>query len=212
MLISLMVVESHSRKKIFAVGFTFIGIIYLFYSLVMMVFMNILKFIGLIGPLLIIIGVLAVITGLINMKELFFYRKGITLMIQDKHLGPLKRRINKLAHKMRKASIPALIGAAAVLALFASLIELPCTAGFPIIYTGILSSHVLASSAAYYAYILLYGLIYISPLIVVILLVGYTFKGKPMSKEVMSIIKFIGGTIMLLLGLILLFIPKLIGL
>jgi len=212
MIISLMVVESHSRKRIFAVGFTFIGVVFFFYVLVMVLFMNILKLIGLIGPLLIAIAIIAIIAGLINMKELFFYRKGVTLMIQDKHLGPLKRKINKLTHKMKKASLPALIGSAAILALFASLIELPCTAGFPLIYTGVLSSHVLASSAGYYLYLLFYGLIYVLPLIVIILLIGYAFKERSISKETMALIKFIGGAVMFLLGLILLTAPRLIGL
>lgn len=212
MLLSLMITESHSRKRIFAVGFTFIGVIYLFYVLVMVLFMNILKLIGLIGPLLIIVAVIAIIVGLINMKELFFYRKGVTLMIQDRYLKPLRRRIDNLAHKMKNASMPALITSAVLLAVFASLIELPCTAGFPIVYTGVLASHVLASSAGYYLYLLLYGLIYVLPLVILILLLGYALKGRTISKDTMAIIKFIGGAIMLLLGILLLVAPSLIGL
>lgn len=211
LLISLLLSESHSRKKIFAVGFTFIGVVYIFYFLFMAAWLNIFKYIGFIDPLRYAIAALAIIAGLINMKELFFYRKGVTLMIQDKHVGPVKRKINHVSELMKKGSMPALIGASAILAIFASLVELPCTAGFPIIYTGILSGHGIAG-LSHYLYLALYNLIYILPLATIILVFGYTFRGKAIKKDTMSIIKYIGGAIMLLLGIVLIAAPALIGL
>jgi hypothetical protein len=212
MLISLMLSESHSRKKIFAVGFSFITVVYIFYFLFMVAWLNIFKFIGFINPLRYAIAGVAIIAGLINCKELFFYRKGITLMVQDKNVGPLKKRIQKVAHLLKKGPIGTLISASIVLAIFASLVELPCTAGFPIVYTGILTGMFLKNSLTYYGYLLLYNLVYIFPLTMIILIFGYTFNGKQISANTMSIIKFIGGAIMLLLGLTLLFVPGLIGL
>ena len=210
LLISLMLAESHSRKKIYAVGYTFILIVYLFYFLFMAAWLNIFKYIGFISPLRIAIASIALIAGAINCKELFFYRKGITLMVQDKHVGPLKKRINNVAELMKKGSIPTLIGSAAALAVFASLVELPCTAGFPIIYTGILTGTLLKYSIGYYLYLILYNLFYVLPLLTIITVFGYTFKGKTIDKKTMSLIKFIGGAIMVLLGIILLVNPSVI--
>lgn len=212
LLISLMLSESHERKRILAVGLTFIAVIYIFYFTFMAAWLNIFKFIGFVTPLRIAIAALALGAGLINMKEMFFYRKGVTLMVQDKHVGPLKRRINHVAHVMKKGSMGTLIGAAAVLAVFASLVELPCTAGFPIIYTGVLSGHGLAAGFAHYAYLLLYNLFYVVPLLTIIFIFAFTFKGKQIDKKTMGLIKFIGGAIMFLLGLILLISPGLVGL
>ena len=210
LLVSLMLAESHSRKKIFAVGFTFITVVYVFYFLFMVAWLNIFKFIGLIDPLRFGIAAIAIIAGLINCKELFFYRKGVTLMVQDKNVGPLKKKIANVAHLLKKGSIGTLFGASVVLAIFASLVELPCTAGFPLIYTGILSGMFLKSNLLYYGYLLLYNLFYIMPLAIVILIFGYTFHGKQINKKTMALIKFIGGAIMLLLGMILLFSPGLV--
>jgi len=212
LLISMMLSESHSRKKIYAVGFSFIVVVYLFYLLFMAAWLNIFKYIGFIKPLRIIIGLIAVIAGLINCKELFFYRKGVTLMIQDKNVGPLRRRIQNVAELMKKGSLPTLIGSSVILAIFASLVELPCTAGFPIIYTGILTGVVLKNSFIYYGYLILYNLFYVVPLLTIVTVLGYTFKGKPIKKDTMALIKFIGGAIMLLLGIVLLFNPSLLGL
>lgn len=210
LLISLMLSESHSRKKIFAVGYSFIVVVYLFYFLFMAAWLNIFKYIGFIDPLRFAIAAIAIIAGLINCKEYFFYRKGITLMVQDSQVGPLKRRIQNVAKLLNKGSLPTLIGSSIVLAIFASLVELPCTAGFPIIYTGILTAMSLPS-LGYYSYLALYCLFYVVPLLAVITILGYTFKGKQIQATTMSLIKFIGGTIMLLLGIVLLINPGLIG-
>ncbi|MFW5865563.1 MAG: hypothetical protein ACOCU6_00540 [Nanoarchaeota archaeon] len=210
MLISLMLTESHSRKKILVVALTFVSVIFIFYFLFMAAWVNIFKYIGFIDPLRYAIAAIAIIAGLINIKELFFFRKGITLMIQDKHVGPVKRRIKQVAHLINKGSIPTLIGASAILGIFASLVELPCTAGFPLIYTGILAGAGLESGFGHYAYLLLYNLFYILPLLVIVTVFSASFRGKQVDKKTMSIIKFVGGFIMLLLGLILLINPGLI--
>jgi cytochrome c biogenesis protein CcdA len=208
MLISLMISESHDRKKILVVGFSFISVVYIFYFLFMAAWLNIFTLSGFTTPLRIGIAAIAIVAGIINCKELFFYRKGITLMIQDRHVGPVKKKIAHLSHLLKKGSYPALIGASVTLALFASAVELPCTAGFPIIYTGILSG---TSGVMYYLMLMLYNLIYVTPLIVLTLVLGLTFKGKPLDKEIMAFIKYIGGAIMLILGIILLFFPSLLG-
>ncbi|MGM5480469.1 MAG: cytochrome c biogenesis protein CcdA [Nanobdellota archaeon] len=210
LLVSLLLTESHSRKRILAVALTFVSVIYIFYFIFMSAWINIFNLVGFIDPLRYFIAVIAIIAGLINIKELFFFRKGITLMIQDKHLKPLKKKVNHVAELMKKGSLPSLIGASAVLAIFASLVELPCTAGFPIIYTGVLTGAGLESGIGHYLYLLLYNLFYIIPLLAIILVFTFTFKGKKVSKKTMSIIKFVGGAIMLLLGIILLVNPNII--
>ena len=133
-------------------------------------------------------------------------------MIQDKYRLPLRKKVDKLVNIMNHGTLPALMGGAALLAIFASLIELPCTAGFPIIYAGILSGHGLVGSFAYYVYLALYSFVYVLPLLTIIGILGLTFHGKIISKDSMGIIKFVGGFIMILLGIILLASPALIGL
>lgn len=210
LLLGLLVSASHSRKKIYITGYTFIAVVYIIYFLFMAAWLNIFKFIGFIDPLRISIASIALIAGFINCKELFFFRKGITLMIQEKHKAPLLKRIEHVKDVFVKGSIPMLILASVVLAVFASLVELPCTAGFPIVYTGVLTGKVLESGLSYYLYLLLYSLVYILPLSVVIGVFGYTLKARQISKHQMQVIKFIGGAIMILLGVILLVNPAII--
>jgi len=210
-LLGLLVSASHSRKRIYAIGYTFIFVVFVIYFLFMAVWLNIFKYFGFITPLRIGIALIALTAGLINCKELIAFRKGVTLMIQEQHKNPLLKRLKRMREIIVNGSMLTLILASISLAAFASLVELPCTAGFPIIYTGILTGKMLANSFFYYLYLFFYGLIYIIPLLVIITLFGFTFKGKQISKRQMQAIKFIGGLIMILLGLILLINPNLIG-
>ncbi len=210
-LLGLLVSASHSRKKIYAIGYTFIFVVFVIYFLFMAAWLNIFKYFGFITPLRIGIALIALTAGAINCKELFAFRKGVTLMIQEQHKGPLLKRLKRMREIIVSGSMPTLILASVSLAAFASFVELPCTAGFPIIYTGILTGKILANSFSYYLSLLFYNLVYVIPLIVIITLFGFTFKGKKITKGQMQIIKFIGGLIMILLGLILLINPGLIG-
>lgn len=209
-LLVLLISVSHSRKRIFTVGLVFVVVVYIFYFLFMAAWLNVFFFIGFLDPVRIAIGILALVAGAINCKEFFYFRKGVTLMVQEKHKKPLVGRIEGMKRVIREGSYPALIAASVALAAFASLVELPCTAGFPIIYTKILAEKVFSDSLGYYLYLALYNLIYVVPLSSIIILFGYFFKGKQISKGQMSAIKVIGGLIMIFLGIILIFNPQLL--
>ena len=202
LLLGLLVSVSHSRKRIYAVGYSFVAVVYVVYFLFMAAWLNIFQFIGFIDPLRYAIASIALVAGIINCKELVFFKKGISLTIQEKHKAPLFKRMRKVREIIMHGSMPALIGASVALGAFASLIELPCTAGFPMIYTGILSGKAFAG-LSYYLYLLLYTLFYIIPLSAVIAIFGFTFQKKTISKNQVQLIKFIGGAIMIILGIIL---------
>ena len=210
MLLGLMLSVSHSRKKIFVVGYTFVIVVMFIYFLFMLAWLEIFKFIGFIRPLSIAIGLLALFAGLINCKELFFFRKGFTLMIAEKNKAPLIRKIQAMKEVIQKGSTLAVIGASVTLAAFSSLVELPCTAGFPIIYTSILAGKGLEHGLWHILYLLFYNLVYVLPLSAVILIFGITFHGRQISKHQMQIIKYVGGFIMILLGILLLVNPQLL--
>jgi len=210
LLLTLLVSASHSRKRIYVVGYTFVLIVFVVYFLFMAAWLNIFRFIGFIDPLRMGIACLALIAGVINCKEFFWFRKGVTLMIQEKHKGPLLRKIERMKETIMSASMPALIFSSIGLAAFSSLVELPCTAGFPIIYSGVLAGKFAAHSFWNYAYLLFYNLVYVLPLAVVIGIIGYTFHGREISKSQMGIIKLVGGLIMVALGIVLLVNPGLV--
>ncbi|MFP4473222.1 MAG: hypothetical protein ACLFPX_05040 [Candidatus Omnitrophota bacterium] len=210
-LLAVLISTSDVRKRLYIVSVSFVAMVYIFYFMFMALWLNVFKYISFITPLRIGLGIVAVGAGLINCKELFFFKKGISLTIQDRHKGPLMKRIQGMREIIEKGSYPLLISSSLGLAALASLVELPCTAGFPIIYTGILSGKGLENSAVYYVYLIFYNLVYVMPLCVIILIFIYTLKVRQVTQRQMEIIKFIGGVIMLLLGIVLLVNPGLLG-
>lgn len=209
-LLVLLISVSHSRKRILAVGYTFVVVVFVIYFLFMAAWLNFFLFIGYVDAARIAIGALAVIAGAINIKEFFWFRKGITLMIQEPHKNLLVRKIEAMKEVIRKGTMPALIIASIFLASFASFVELPCTAGWPLIYTKILAEHGFSKTFSYYVYLIFYNLIYIIPLAAIISVFAFYMKGKQITKEQMQIIKLVGGVIMLALGIILLVNPELL--
>jgi len=210
-LMALLVATSSARLRLYAVGLSFVAMVYLFYFTFMAAWLNIFKYIGFIRPLSIALGVIAILAGLINCKELFFFRKGLTLTVSEKNKGPLMQKMDRMKDIIRNGSFPLLISSSIGLAALASLVELPCTAGFPIIYTGVLTGRGLGDTWIYYAYLMLYNLFYVIPLLVIISVFIYTLRARQLTQRQIEIMKFIGGVIMLLLGIILLVNPGLIG-
>lgn len=218
-LLVLLISVSHSRKRIFAVGYTFVIVVYIIYFMFMAAWLNIFLFLGYIDPLRIIIGSVAIIAGLISCKDYFTAKEdicvgGVCDTSKPADEGFLRKNIFKRMEKLQNVivsgSMPALLIASVVLALFASLVELPCTAGWPLIYTKILAEKAM-ESLAYYGYIALYNLFYVIPLAAIIAFFGYFFREKEISKSTMRLIKLIGGFIMILLGIILLINPGLLA-
>jgi len=208
LILSLLVSVSDSRKKMLAVALSFILVVFLIYFLFMSAWLTVLSVIGFVDILRIIVGIIAIIAGLINWKEFIWFRKGITLMIQDKDKVKVTGKIQALKDKITSGTLLSLIGASIFLALFTSMIEIPCTVGLPLIYTTILAQKVAGFS--HVMYILLYCLIYIIPLLAISGWFIYSFKEKTISKKQMQWIKLITGLIMITLGVILLFWPGLL--
>lgn len=205
-LLGMIMIVSNSRKKIYAVGYTYVLTTFIIYYLFLVAWLNIFKIIGFTNTLRYIIAGIAIIAGIINIKEMFWYRKGVTLMIQESQKKPLMKRIDRFREIITNGTTPALILSAITLAVFTSMIEIPCTIGFPLIYAGILSAKAITGFGNY-TYLLLYGIMYIMPLIIIITAYGMMMKGKVIKKETMQIIKYVGGIIMMIIGIILLINP-----
>lgn len=142
-----------------------------------------------------IAAIIAILAGLIEMKDFFWYGRGISLKMipgADKRIKAYTLKIKTLHRKS-----PWLAYAmAAFLGAFVPLVELPCT-GAP--YFAILA--LIAEGALEFAvpYLLLYNLVFIAPLLFII---GLVYFGKS-SKTLEAWRKKHRGTMRLAIGLFL---------
>ncbi len=202
-----LLIYARSRKKIVIIGLVFVFTSAAIYFLFMSAWLNFFLLVGYVDFMRIIIALVAVIAGLINIKDFFWFKKGVSLTIPDKYKPKL---FSKMRGLVKERSMAAVIFGTIVLACFANLIELLCTAGFPAIYTRVLTMQNF-SAFGYYSYLVLYNLIYVIPLAAIVLVFAYTMGAHKFTEKHGKLLKLAGGLLMLVLGLILLFRPELLS-
>jgi hypothetical protein len=195
-----------ARKKIILVGIIFIFFSALFYFLFMALLFNVFQLGRGIVILTLSAGSLAILTGLINIKDYFFFQKGVSLTLTKK--GKLKffERVKRL--NLAKSNL-VLIATASLIAATVNLYELLCTFGFPMVYTGFLTGQKL-SALQYYSYLGLYSAIYIAPLATIVLIFALTLGKKNFNRVWVRRLKLMSGIMVLFLGAILIFKPSLL--
>ncbi len=102
---------------------------------------------------------------------------------------------------------PAMLAATVVLAIAANFYELLCTAGFPMVFTRLLTLAEL-SPAGRYAYLAAYNLIYVLPLAAIVAVFAGTLGARKLSEREGRLLKLMSGLMMLGLGLLLLLAPE----
>ena len=200
-----MLFNMKDKKKMWILGLTFIGTSGFVYFLFMMAWLNVNSFINSIHTLQIIIGIFALIFGGVNIYHYFKERKedGCVVIKKEKRkfvFGNIKKIVQS------KSFIISILGII-ILAVIVNLIELLCSLGLPIMYTEILSLNNLGNNA-YIRYILLYILFFMLDDIIVFVISMITLKSTAISTKYNKYSHLIGGIIMLLIGILMIFKPE----
>ncbi|MBD3305886.1 hypothetical protein GF339_05820 [candidate division KSB3 bacterium] len=201
-----LVIYAKSRAKILLIGGIFVLTSGIIYFLFMAAWLNLFMFVGYVKILRIAVAVVAIVMGLINCKDFFFFKKGISLTISESAQPKLFKRMRKV---INTSAVPGVILGTIVLAVTANLIELLCTAGFPAIYTRILTLQDF-SATQYYLYLVLYNVVYVIPLAVIVGIFAWKMGGRKLNEKEGRILKLVGGLLMLALGIILLVKPQIL--
>jgi len=182
-----------SRRKTLKAGLAFTLTAFFVYLLFMMGLINLITLIGFLAEIKIIVGVIALVAGIIMIKDFFFYGRWFSLEIPSR----AKPFIEKL---IKRGTVPS----AVLLALFSSLVELPCTSGIPLVYVTLLAQ----KGGSYLFYLLWYNIFFILPLLVIIMVVSFAWtQVEKIEKWRVSFRKYmrlIAGLILLFLALALL--------
>lgn len=202
-LLSLMV-HLKSRVRMMVIGTTFVLCSGLMYFLFMSAWLNLFLFTKQLIFITATAGLIAIIFGLLNIKDYFFFKQGVSLSLSDSARSKLFARMRVLT---QSGSWPTMIMATIVLAIAANSYELLCTAGLPMVFTRILTLNGLSSSQ-YYLYLAFYNVIYIIPLFLIVVLFTWTLGSKKLSEQEGKLLKLLSGSMMLGLGTVLLLKPE----
>lgn len=189
--------HTHSRKKMLLVGSIFIFFSGLIYLILMVMIMNATQITEL--PIIALIaGSIAIAFGVLNIKDFFLFKKGISTSIPEKQKKKLYSQMRKIAQI--SSTIP-IIFATIILAVTANTVELLCSLGLPLIYTGTILPLFNLNIFEKYIYLVFYNIIYIIPLLIIVVIVVTTLGRWKLTEFQGQILKLFSGLMILSLGI-----------
>ena len=192
-----------NRRRMWLMGATFIVASGLVYFLFLAAWLNILIFLGFIIIVRIIIGLAALAMGGYNLREWWINRPGCKVTQSESR----KKIFEKLKAITQKKSLLLALSGIILLAFAVNLVELICSAGLPAIFTQVLTLTEMAHWQ-YYLYLLLYIFIFMLDDMLIFMIAMITLKSVGLSGKYSRFSHLIGGVIMLILGLLLVFKPE----
>ena len=199
-----MMAHQKSRTRMLVIGGIFVAVSGLMYFAFMAAWLNVFQLFGHLAWVTLAAGALAVFVGMVNVKDFFVFEKGLTLSIPESRKPDIFRRTRGI---LGAENLPAMIAATAFLAIAANFYELLCTAGFPMVYTRLLTLADL-SPAVRYGYLAFYNLIYVLPLAAIVAVFAGSLGARKLSEREGRLLKLLSGAMMLELGLLLLLAPE----
>jgi len=182
-----------SKRKCLVIGIIYSIMIFVVYALFMFGILNVIYYVGNLSLIEKIVGAALIILGMIEIKDFFFYGKGLSLEIPKFASSYIEKLI-------KAATIPS----ALILGLLVALVEIPCAGAFPFFYTTLLATKGI-HGIENVLYILWYNIFFVSPLILLTLIFYFGFaKVEEAEKKRLELRKYMrltAGIIMILLGL-----------
>lgn len=195
-----MIMRFKSRKLILLLGLTFILVVSIVYGLFI---------IGVFGAVTYILDYLAFRILLFSMALLFalaniysfFTDKDMLVSISSKNKKMFVHNIRSKLYSQNH--LPGLIIATVLIALLASVIELPCTAGFPVIWNSMMAEQS-SGWVAYASLLSLYLLMYVLVELIIVLFMVVSLSKMNMNMVYGRSLKLISGALMAYLAILLL--------
>jgi glutaredoxin len=199
-----LLVNLQDRFKMMLIAGTFVLVSGLVYFAFMAAWLNIFLLVGYSRAVQVVLGSLAFFVGATNIKDFFTLRRGLSFSIPEAAKPGLYARMRRI---LQAENLTGALTGIVLLAGFVNLIELLCTAGFPALYTQILTLHRL-SAWQYYGYLALYNLAYIFDDAIMVTIAVATLSRRKLQERAGRWLKLAAGTVMAGLGLILLLKPE----
>ncbi len=200
-----MLINMKDKKKLYILGSTFIITSAVVYFGFLAAWFNFFKIIGTVSWIKLIIGIVAVVSGSLHLKNAI-EDDGTCKVIKADKKKNIMDRIKKVIHEQ---SFWLAFGGIIVLAVSVNMVELVCSAGLPAIYTNLLSG-MNFSPLTHYGYLLLYVFVFMLDDLIVFFLSIKTFEIAGITNKYARISNIVGGVLILIIGILLIFKPELL--
>jgi hypothetical protein len=205
MLLLGMVIASGSRRRVAVVGVSFLATTALIYGAFIAGLFSVLAFAFALPWVRWAVALFALGFGLVSIKDYFWYGRGITFSIPEGQKPGIYQRLRRL--RQENMSKSALIGATVAMASGIALVELPCTAGFPVVWSGILAERGIGG-AAFLGLLAVYVMVYLAIELTIFAVAIIGMNLGRMGERHGRVLKLIGGVVMVALAGALAFRPE----
>jgi len=198
LLIATLLGMSKNRKKMLIVGMIYISAVFVTYLAAGFGLLIFIQRLNIGTQLSFVVGGLVIVLGLLEIKDFFWYGKGISLRIPAKRAEQIKKY-------MRNITIPGSI----LLGIFVAAVELPCTGGPYLAITTLLAK--IGFTWKVFWLLVLYNIIFVLPLVVILFLVFFgigTKRIKAWKDKQKKWMRLFMGLLMLALGTALILLAK----
>ena len=203
-----MLFNMENKKRMWALGITFLVTSALIYLVFMFVWLGIAtKLLTTISWLKLLIGLIALIGAFINLKGFIksIVKKDAGCEVVDN--SKRKKIISKIKkYTSEKSFILAMLGVM-LLAISVNAIELACSAGLPVLFTNVLALNDV-NFIEKCIYIFIYIFFFLIDDIIVFFVAMFTLNIKAISTKYTKYSHLIGGIIMLIIGILMIFKPE----
>ena len=203
-----LVIHSGSRGRIALVGITFLATTALVYGAFIAGVFSVLSFILYLTWVQWLVAAFALTFGLVNIKDYFWFKTGPSFTIADSQKPGIYQGMRKLLNPQLAGF--GLFFATIVMASGIALVELPCTAGFPVIWSGIVADRGVTGTT-FLMLLAIYLLIYLLIELVVFFAALITLRMGKFQESHGRNLKLVGGMIMVALALVLVLDPNLMN-
>lgn len=193
------------KAKMWTLGAAFIVASALVYFLFMAAWLNVILLFGFVIWIRVAIGVLALGNGVHGIREFWLNPEGTCKLSNNQRRQRVYEKIQE-APSNQHSLILSLCGIV-LLAFMVNLVEIICSAGFPAIYTQVLSLNRL-STLEYHGYIALYIVFFMLDDFLVFVTTMITLEITGMTTKYVRLARLFGGILMLLIGILLIARPQ----
>jgi len=199
-----LLVGINDRLRMWVLGSAFIATSAAVYYLFLAAWLNLLLFLGMMLWIRIAVGVVAVAGGAYYLREFFANPEALCKVTGGEARQRVLQRLRAVAQEQR---FWLALGGIVALAVAVNLVEFVCSAGIPAVYVQVLTLSELPRWQ-YHAYLLLYILVFMIDDLLIFFVAMKTLQVTGLTGAYARWSHLIGGVLMLLIGLLLLFRPE----
>jgi glutaredoxin len=187
----------NDRPRMLAIAGTFLVVQAIAYFGFLAAWLNLFLTIGLSRASELVIAAVAILAGIVNVKDFFAFGTGPSLSIPEKSKHGIYARMRAILHA---ENLWGALVATVILGVLVQFVELLCTSGFPALFTRILTLHHM-EGAQYYGYLLLYLAAYMLDDLMILAIGVITLSRHRLQEREGRWLKLISGLVMVGLGL-----------